>query len=203
MILNLLLKCVRLLLGDSDASRHRSGAAPPGPPSRAEWVPSAPPGFATRVEARVLRVVDGDTVIVRKGRCEIRVRLDSIDCPEHGQAWGEAAKFGLVRLIGGRDVLLEEHGLDCHGRLLATIHVWHDKRNQWFNVNEKMVTLGHAWVMRRCYQHLPRDRQVKLNQLERWARSKSMGLWQAPSPTPPWSWRRMSRVAEESSTSVG
>ena len=40
------------------------------------------------------------------------------------------------------------------------------------NVNERMVMLGNAWVMRRFYGHLPKDRQLKLNQLELWAKKK-------------------------------
>jgi len=83
----------------------------------------------------------------------------------------------------------EEHGLDCYGRTLATIYVWHDYKGKWINVNERMVTLGHAWVMRRFYDHLPKGRQVKLNGLERWSRSKRIGLWQTSNPIPPWKWR--------------
>ena len=119
----------------------------------------------------------------------IRIRLDSIDCPEDGQQWGDIAKFGLIKLIGGREVRLEEHGLDRYDRTLATIYVRHGNDSEWFNVNERMVTLGHAWVMRRYYDHLAKDRQDQLNRLERWARSKKVGLWKTPNPIPPWKWR--------------
>lgn len=141
-------------------------------------------------EARVIRVIDGDTVVVAKQWRRIRVRLDSIDCPEDGQHWGDTATYGLIKMIGGRAVRLEEHGLDSHGRTLATIYVRHTSGQEWVNVNERMVTLGHAWVMRRFYDHLPRDRQAKLNRLEEWARSKRVGLWRIQDPVPPWSWRR-------------
>jgi micrococcal nuclease len=139
--------------------------------------------------ATVINVIDGDTVIVARSGRDGRVRLDSIDCPEDGQDWGDTAKFGLIKLIGGRDVQLEEHGMDDHGRILATVYVWHSQKRQWFNVNERMVMLGHAWVMRRFYDHLPKDRQQKLDRLERWARSKRVGLWRKSNPTPPWRWR--------------
>ena len=141
-------------------------------------------------KATVVHVIDGDTVIVAIGCSEFRIRLDSIDCPEDDQFWGDTAAYGLIKLIGGRKVRLEEHGLDPHGRTLATIYVLTD-RNKWMNVNERMVTLGHAWVMRRFYDHLPKDRQDKLDRLERWARSKTVGLWRAPNPIPPWHWRKM------------
>jgi endonuclease YncB( thermonuclease family) len=141
-------------------------------------------------KAKVRYVVDGDTVIVAKGWSQITIRLDSIDCPEDGQHWGDTAAYGLIKLIGGRNVHLEEHGLDAHGRTLATIYVRHANREEWVNVNERMVTLGHAWVMRKFYDHLPKDRQGKLNRLESWARSKKVGLWRTQNPIPPWQWRR-------------
>lgn len=140
-------------------------------------------------KARVLNIIDGDTVIVSKGRNKIIIRLDSIDCPEDGQHWGDIAKYGLIKLIGGQKVCLEEHGVDAYGRTLATIYVWQGHKTEWLNVNERMVTLGHAWVMYRFYDHLPKDRQDKLNRLEAWARSKSIGLWKASNPVPPWIWR--------------
>ena len=143
-------------------------------------------------KVRVKHVIDGDTIIILKGWSEIRIRLDSIDCPEDGQYWGDIAKYGLIKLIGGRNVRLEEHGSDCHGRTLATIYIPHKNKDEWLNVNERMVTLGHAWVMRRFYDHLPKDRQNKLNHLEKWAKSKKIGLWHAPNPIPPWEWRKES-----------
>ena len=48
--------------------------------------------------AKVVRVVDGDTVIVAKQRNKITIRLDSIDCPEDGQHWGDIAAYGLIKL---------------------------------------------------------------------------------------------------------
>ena len=141
-------------------------------------------------KVKVKRIIDGDTVIVVKDWREIRIRLDAIDCPEDGQHWGDTAKYGLIKLIGGRDVRLEEYGQDRYERTLATIFVQHEYESEWINVNERMVTLGHAWVMRMFYDHLPKDRQDKLNRLERWARSKKVGLWQTPDPIPPWKWRK-------------
>ncbi len=134
-------------------------------------------------------VIDGDTVIVTKGWREIRIRLDSIDCPEDGQEWGDTAKYGLIKLIDRQKVHLEEHGLDDYGRTMATIYVWHVHKGEWLNVNERMVMLGHAWVMRMFYDHLPQDRQDKLNRLEKWAKSKNVGLWRASNPIPPRKWR--------------
>ena len=140
-------------------------------------------------EVMVDYVIDGDTVIVDKDRQKRKIRLDSIDCPEMNQHWGDISKYGLIKMIGGRYVRLEEHGIDPHERTLATIYVQDGKGSEWINVNERMVTLGHAWVMRRFYDHLPKDRQDRLNRLEKWARSNKVGMWKNPNQIPPWKWR--------------
>ncbi len=141
-------------------------------------------------KARVISVIDGDTVIVAKGWNEITIRLDSIDCPEDGQHWGDTAAYVLIKLIGGQNIHFEEHGLDPYGRMLATVYVWHSGKEEWLNVNERMVMLGHAWVMRGFYDHLPPDRQKKLDRLENWSKSKRVGLWRTENPFPPWQWRK-------------
>ena len=150
-----------------------------------DGAPSIPQGHST---ARVTRVIDGDTVDVTTDGRKIRVRLDSIDCPEDEQHWGDIAKFGLTKLIGGKAVYLENHGVDHHGRTIATIYVSQDNGAKWVNVNERMVALGHAWVIRKYYNYLPKQRRDSLNRIEAWAKSKKVGLCKSLNPIPPWMW---------------
>ena len=138
---------------------------------------------------KVQYVIDGDTIIVGNYWNKFKVRLYAIDCPEDGQPWGDSAKFGLIRLIGGRHIRIESHGYDKYERKLATVYVQSDSDNEWVNVNAKMVVCGHAWVMRRFYEDLSRDRQNDLNSKEYWAKSKKVGLWKTENPIPPWKWR--------------
>ena len=154
--------------------------------------PLAPPEEEQRfgTTARVKWVYDGDTVDVECDRGKVCIRLYSIDSPENGQPWGDIATAGLIKMIGGQTVLLEEFGPDHYGRTLATIWVRDKKTHKWTNVNERMVMLGHAWIMRGHYAHHDPERQYKLEALERWARSKRVGLWKLPSPIPPWEWRK-------------
>lgn len=147
------------------------------------------------IPAKVHYVIDGDTVVVSKSWQRIKIRLDSIDCPEDGQHWGDIARFALIKMIGGRTVFLEEHGQDHFGRTLATIYVRNMHDPGLMNVNARMVTLGHAWVMRKYYDHLPEGRQIELNKLERWAKSKKVGLWKTSNPIPPWIWRGNNKSA--------
>ncbi|MBX2986992.1 MAG: thermonuclease family protein [Bdellovibrionaceae bacterium] len=155
-------------------SRQRDARSPLVPPVRL-------------LEVKVREVLDGDTVIVSDSGYDIRIRLSSIDCPEDGQPWGDIAKAGLIKLIGGRRVRIETHGTDVYERTVATIFVQQDSK--WINVNERMVMLGHAWVMRQYYGHLSKQRRIQLDRLERWAKTKRVGLWKTENPVPPWLWR--------------
>ena len=138
---------------------------------------------------KVVHVIDGDTAIVANGWRKFRVRLDGIDCPEDGQPWGRTARAGLIKLIGGRRVRLESHGVDDYGRVIGTLYARHRGKG-WVNVNARMVTLGHAWVPRhRRASNLTPDRRAELFRGERWARSKRVGLWRDADPVPPWEWR--------------
>ncbi len=141
-------------------------------------------------EADVDYVEDGDTLFVVRGWSRTKIRLACIDCPEGKQPWGDIAKYGLLKMVGRRKVRIEEHGLDVYGRTLATIYVRDKKSAEWLNVNERMVMLGHAWVLRGFRDNLPMDRQAKLNRLEDWAKSKKVGLWKTEDPIPPWQWRQ-------------
>lgn len=90
-------------------------------------------------------------------------------------------------------MLVESHGIDPYNRTIATIYL--EKPEGLENINERMVMLGHAWVMRRYYKHLPVERQQQLNRLENWAKRKKIGLWNQDNPMPPWKWRQKQAVA--------
>lgn len=131
------------------------------------------------VEARVERVVDGDTMIVSIDGREETLRLIGINTPETwkspqgAQPWGdEASAFSRERL-SGRTVQLEYdvEQRDQYQRLLA--YMWLD--GQLFN--EILVREG--WAEARSY---PPNiaHQEQLDQAERSARAENRGLWQTP-----------------------
>src|SRR3954467_2192054 len=103
-------------------------------------------GAAHSDAARVQRVVDGDTIVVRvDGRTE-RVRYIGMDTPASVKPGGRAqglAKSGAKenrRLLLGRDVLLsyDAERRDRYGRLLA--YVWRGD----LLVNAELVRLGYG-----------------------------------------------------------
>ncbi len=90
--------------------------------------------------ARVLRVIDGETVQVKLlERAEETIRLLGISAPQPSEPGGAAATAQLRKLVGGRDVLLEfERGRRrVFGQLAAYV---------WLDVNAEMIRSGHAQV---------------------------------------------------------
>src|SRR5439155_18686272 len=62
--------------------------------------------FGADLSGMVVGIADGDTItILRNGRAE-RMRLNGIDCPEKGQAFGTRAKQVTSALAFGKTVTL-------------------------------------------------------------------------------------------------
>jgi micrococcal nuclease len=144
-------------------------APPPAPAPAAVEFPAA-----GGEEAPLVRVVDGDTIRVRRRGEDIPVRLLRIDTPERGQrGFGEATE-ALRRLLGRGAVRIEfEHPgreeRDRYGRLLAYVHA-PDGRN----AGVEMVRLGHS----RFYDRFGRGRlAAAFEAAQEEARRNGAGLW--------------------------
>lgn len=72
--------------------------------------------------AKVVRVVDGDTIVVeREGGELLKVRVAFVDCPEAKDKLGPAATDFTRRLVDGQPVTLRDYGLDRYHRTLADV----------------------------------------------------------------------------------
>lgn len=143
--------------------------------------PSAPTDMDVAEHGEVLRVVDGDTIIVRIGGRDERVRYIGVNAPELASAErGLDDECGALdaaeanrELIEGRTVALERDvsERDRFGRLLR--HVWVD-RDGWRLVQEALVESGAIRA-----QSYPPDtsRDPQLDAAERAARSAGRGIW--------------------------
>ena len=139
----------------------------------------APPAFAD-FSGSVVGVSDGDTItVLHHGKAE-KIRLNGIDCPEKGQAYGKKAKQAASNLAFGRDVTIETHGKDKYGRTIGDVLL-----PDGTNVNHTLVKEGWCWWYRK---YAPRD--TVLEGLEMEAREGKKGLWADPLPVPPWEWRK-------------
>ncbi len=76
-----------------------------------------------RFDARVVAVIDGDTVdaIPAGEKRAIRVRLDGVDAPERGEAFSDKARVFVRVLLFDQSVRVEGRSVDRYGRLVARI----------------------------------------------------------------------------------
>lgn len=151
------------------------GAAPIGPTER----------------ATVVRVVDGDTIVIDRGLGEEKLRYIGVDTPEtvapgSPVEWmGPEASAANKRLVEGRTVVLERDvsETDSFGRLLR--YVWLEdpaSATGWTFVNLELVARGFAQVA----TYPPDVRYVDLYlAAQQLAREQGRGLWAGePEPTP-------------------
>ncbi len=122
---------------------------------------------------RVVRVLDGDTIVLDNGET---VRLIGVDAPEihHSevpvQRFGEEATEFLKRLAEGFECTLEyepDDIRDKYGRILAYVFV------KGRLINAEIISRGYAYA----YTRFPFRRQAEFVTLEHEARERQYGLW--------------------------
>ncbi len=143
--------------------------------------PVASWGNSTTFEAKVVKIVDGDTITALDAQnTTIKIRMYGIDAPESKQAFGQKAKQALTTAIATKIVTVIDHGTDIYGRMLGTI--WLDG----YDINASMVDSGYAWVYRF------EDNAIVPGYIkyESAAQKEAKGLWADTNPVPPWQWRQ-------------
>ena len=73
------------------------------------------------VPARIVRVVDGDTVDIASGCRRFRVRLKGVDAPELNTSAGQEAAEWLREFAEGKAVRWQPVGMDVYGRFLGEV----------------------------------------------------------------------------------
>lgn len=146
---------------------------------QARGVGDLPDNTPLRISAAVVRVVDGDTIVVKLANgVEGKVRYIGIDTPETKhpnkgvEYYGKEATEANKRLVDGKDVELEldVQRWDKYGRLLAYVYV-----NGLF-VNKELVGQGYAHVS--TFPPNVKYQSVFL-EAEREARRENRGLWKS------------------------
>lgn len=133
------------------------------------------------LQAKIIRILDGDTVEILYGKLPIKLRLEHIDAPEKRgkQPFGNASKIALSDLCFGQMATISSDGdFDRYGRLIGEIY-----NAEGVNVNKEMVRLGMAWHFKKYSDDMSYD------VLEREARNAKIGLWQDKQPVAPWDYR--------------
>jgi micrococcal nuclease len=145
----------------------------------------APTGTTT--EATVVRVTDGDTIVVSYGGDEHKVRYIGMDTPETVdpndplQWMGPEATKANEALVEGKTVYLEKDmsEVDQFDRLLR--YVWLTDGTAWTLVNLELVRQGVAFA--KSYPPDVRYDSVYA-EAESVARNSAFGLWQATPARP-------------------
>ncbi len=129
--------------------------------------------------ARVIVVLDGDTLLVLRGNQKLKVRLANIDAPEKGQAGGMASEQSLADLVQDKQVQVSSRAVDVYGRIVGLVTVGGT------NVNEEQLRRGMAWEYSRFHGN------KAYVALQHSAQNARRGLWAQADPMPPWQWRKL------------
>ena len=123
---------------------------------------------------RVIRVVDGDTMVVSTAESlNLKVRMQGIDAPECGMPFGPQAKSFLEQLVLGRTVQMTTTGRDRYGRTVVTMAVGEQ------DLGLTLLQAGLAWHDRRY--HRPRLQGATGHYAE--------AQQDEPRQVAPWQWR--------------
>ncbi len=188
LLVGLVAACAGQPPSSTTSATVRASTEPSSKPTvEASASPSEGPGdFAptgATEEARVVRVIDGDTIVVDRGQGDERLRYIGMDTPETVKPgtsveWmGRESADANRALVEGATVVLEQDvsETDRYGRLLR--HVWLDDDGAgWRLVNLELIRVGYA----RVSTYPPDVKYVDLYlaaQID--AREHDRGLWGA------------------------
>lgn len=142
---------------------------------------------AESFDAKVIMVMDGDTVMVLKGKQKIKVRMVNIDAPEKDQAFGKQSRESLQEMVGKKTVRIDSQAVDQYGRVIGMISV------DGVNINQEQIKRGMAWEN----THFHSDKRYLAMQAE--AQQSRHGLWAQADPEAPWNWRKLHHSDDTSS----
>jgi micrococcal nuclease len=142
---------------------------------------------AATLQAKVLEVQTGNTLIVSNINRSVRVRLKSVVPPEAGQPFYEVARDHLKALVLDQTVMVDYTHL-ANGYLEAKVFL------NGIDIGSQMVRDGAAWYDRATdYELNDADRDLYA-QCEKAARAEKRGIWQQESPVAPWEFRRLQQA---------
>ncbi len=129
-----------------------------------------------RAEFPVVRVIDGDTLVVLMDARDVTVRLIGVAAPERAEPYGGEATTFLTNLLLGESISLEYEGgvphLDRFGRTLGYVY----RQPDGLAVNSEVVRQGYGSV----YDEKHFSQEPVFRRYESRARSVKKGLWALP-----------------------
>lgn len=183
---------IALLSASVTTLAEPSRPAPDSVPGLSKY--QADPG--REFSARVIVVLDGDTVLIRRSGGLVKIRLAGIDAPEKDQAFGADSRNSLSDMVKDKRVSVASQAVDKYGRMVAKLSV------DGLDVNAEQVRRGMAWAAVGWRQNRPapvppagayssHHSNQALIVLQDEARHAARGLWAQNDPMPPWRWRKL------------
>ena len=138
--------------------------------------------IAVAVSGKVIRVSDGDTILIQSGSQKIRVRMYGIDAPELKQKYGEESKKYLEKRIMDKNVDIKVINQDQYGRKVGKVFY----KNK--DINLEMLKTGNAWFYE---YHAKQEKEYK--KAFKSAQEQKLGLWKDENPKNPRKFRLENR----------
>jgi micrococcal nuclease len=146
--------------------------------------------FPMELSVKLLRIYDGDTVLVKTGNYKFKVRLSKIDSPEKGQRFfGSTRDAGLVAKMCFQKLLQKEEQLilkiekwDMYGRVLGDLN----------ELSFKSIQEGCSTLYPYAEFDSKREKFRYLKALKK-AKASRRGLWQYGGFLQPKIWRKLSK----------
>ncbi|WP_408095451.1 thermonuclease family protein [Peredibacter sp. HCB2-198] len=140
--------------------------------------------FPLELTVKVLKVYDGDTVLVGYKRQKLKVRLSKLDAPEFGQ--GKAGRFSrgcLAKLLPiGTSTQLTIYKQDIYRRLLGDLN----------HVSLKLIQEGCVSLYPHAEFESMEEKYFYLRELQK-AKNERRGLWAHGGFQRPKDWRKFNK----------
>jgi endonuclease YncB( thermonuclease family) len=142
---------------------------------------------AATLQAKVVEVPTGNTLVVSNTNRSVRIRLKSVLPPEAGQPFSETARDHLRALVLDQTVMVDyTHLTDRY--LEARVFL------NGIDIGSQMLRDGVVWYDHSTEYELTESDRGLYAQCEQAARAEKRGLWQDESAVAPWEYRRIQQA---------
>ena len=132
------------------------------------------------LKGKAVKITDGDTfTLLVDSHEQVRIRIDGIDAPEKGQAFGNRAKEYLSGMIWGEELTVCVTKTDRYGRSIGKVST-----PSVVDVGLEMIKAGYAW------QYREYNKEKSYEDAEILARRNRNGLWLDKNPIKPQDYRK-------------
>jgi endonuclease YncB( thermonuclease family) len=142
---------------------------------------------AATLQAKVVEVPSGNTLVVSNTNRSVRIRLKAIVPPEGGQPFSDDSRDHLRSLVLDQTVVVDyTHLADRY--LEARVFL------NGVDIGSQMLRDGVAWYDHATDYELTETDRDLYAQCEQAARAEKRGLWREESPVAPWEYRRIQQA---------